>query len=211
MQILALESIHKKNYIHRDMKPDNVLIDSRGHIKLSDFGLCKQTETSEDKYIHETLHDYVPGQITNANLETFKKYLQKYNSQAHRSRKLAYSAVGTPDYIPPQMLKRTGYTELVDWWAVGVIIYEMLFGYAPFTSQNNQEIYYRIQNHEEFLYFPPEVQISFEVIDLISRLLADQSNRLGKDGAQEIKSHPWFKDINWNQIKNMKPPFVPDL
>lgn len=99
--MLAIESIHKKNYIHRDIKPDNVLIDARGHIQLSDFGLCKQTETSEDKYVEETIHDYVPGQIANSNLETFKRYLQKYNSQTHKNRKLAYSAVGTPDYIAP--------------------------------------------------------------------------------------------------------------
>jgi serine/threonine kinase 38 len=134
MQVLAIESIHKKNYIHRDMKPDNVLIDSKGHIRLSDFGLCKQTEAAEDKFVNEAIHDFVPGQITNSNLENFKKYLQKYNSHAQRSRKLAFSAVGTPDYIAPEMLRRTGYGELVDWWAVGVIIYEMLIGYAPFTS-----------------------------------------------------------------------------
>jgi serine/threonine kinase 38 len=64
--------------------------------------------------------------------------LQKYSSQTHKNRKLVFSAVGTPDYIAPEMLKRTGYSELVDWWALGVIIYEMLIGYAPFTSDNNE-------------------------------------------------------------------------
>lgn len=81
------------------------------------------------------------------------------------------------------MLKRIGYTELVDWWALGVIIYEMLVGYAPFSADTNDEIYYKIERYEEFLYFPPEVPISFEVIDLISRLLVDPRVRLGRNGA----------------------------
>jgi len=77
---------------------------------LSDFGLCKQTETLEDSTTNEAIHDYVPGQIVNSNIENFKKYLQKYSSKTHTNRKLAFSAVGTPDYIAPEMLKRVGYT-----------------------------------------------------------------------------------------------------
>jgi len=121
-----------------------------------------------------------------------------HKSSTQTKRELAYSAVGTPDYIAPEMLRRVGYTDLVDWWALGVIIYEMLIGYAPFTCESNEEIYYKIEHHQQYLYFPPEVHVSFEVIDLISRLLTDSDNRLGRNGTSEIKSHRWFSDINWN-------------
>jgi protein-serine/threonine kinase len=99
----------------------------------------------------------------------------------------------------------------VDWWALGVIIYEMLIGYAPFTCENNEEIYYKIEHHQQYLYFPPEVHISFEVIDLISRLLTDPENRLGRNGTDEIKNHRWFSDVNWSELKNSTAPFIPDL
>jgi serine/threonine kinase 38 len=205
--VLAIESIHRRHCIHRDLKPDNVLIDRHGHIQLSDFGLCKQTETEEEDACLLEAHDYVPGQITSATTSNFKQYLQRHRAGGRR--KLAFSAVGTPDYIAPEMLKRTGYCELVDWWALGVIIYEMLVGYAPFSADSNDEIYYKIERHEDYLHFPPEVSISFEVVDLISRLLADPQLRLGRQGAQEVRAHPWFSSISWNSIRTMSPPFVP--
>lgn len=77
-----------------------------------------------------------------------------------------------------------GYNEMVDWWALGVMIYEMIIGYAPFSSDSNEETYYKIENHDDYLYFPPEVEMSYEVIDLISRLLSHQDIRLGKNGSQ---------------------------
>jgi serine/threonine protein kinase len=77
-----------------------------------------------------------------------------------KDRKLAFSAVGTPDYIAPEMLTRKGYSETVDWWSIGIMIYEMLIGYAPFSAETNEEIYYKIQHHQDYLFFPPEVDLS---------------------------------------------------
>ena len=85
----------------------------------------------------------------------------------------------------------------------------MLIGYAPFSAESNDEIYYKIQNHENFLFFPPEVDLSEEVIDLISQLLSDEKMRLGRNGVAEIQRHPWFRGINWEKLKNTRPPFIP--
>ena len=87
----------------------------------------------------------------------------------------------------------------------------MIVGFAPFSSDSNDEIYYKIQKFEDYLHFPPEINISYEVVDLISHLLTDPQFRLGKNGAEEIKKHAWFHDIDWKNIKSMTPPFVPSL
>lgn len=110
--VLAIESLHKMNYIHRDLKPDNILIDDNGHLKLSDFGLCK----------HMGQH-----------YEMAVPYNPAAKPEASR-RQLAYSTVGTPDYIAPEVFSQKGYNELVDWWSVGVILFEMVIGFPPFYS-----------------------------------------------------------------------------
>ena len=186
--ILAVESIHKLDCIHRDIKPDNILIDKSGHIKLSDFGLAK---VSDDLY---------------ANNQMTKK---SFNSKKHEKQ---YSCVGTAYYVAPEVLKKKGYGKEIDWWSVGVIFYEMLVGYAPFCSEDTQDVCIKIINYEKYLQVPPEIKLTKEAMDLMKRMISDPNKRLGKNGADEIKAHPFFKGIDWENIRNqLKPPFIPDI
>lgn len=200
--ILAVESVHKLNYIHRDIKPDNILIDNRGHIKLSDFGLCKQTDINfESPYSNLT------------KFEEESKYKQNLNRKTEfkRSRKLAYSTVGTPDYIAPEVFARKGYDESVDWWSVGVILYEMVVGYPPFFADDPSLTCQKILHWKKTFAIPKEANLSKEVTDLIKKLVIEPANRLGNRGAEEIKRHPFFAGVDWGGIRSMNAPWVPVL
>jgi serine/threonine kinase 38 len=124
--ILAVKSVHEMNYIHRDLKPDNLLIGSDGHVKLSDFGLSKE--------LQEKIRVDVGDPDLQPKNENLSKVLANKRYEYKRNRKLAYSTVGTPDYIAPEVFKREGYSETADWWSVGAILYEMMVGYPPFFS-----------------------------------------------------------------------------
>uniref|UniRef100_A0A8C1QQ04 non-specific serine/threonine protein kinase n=1 Tax=Cyprinus carpio TaxID=7962 RepID=A0A8C1QQ04_CYPCA len=116
-------------------------------------------------------------------------------------RQLAYSTVGTPDYIAPEVFMQTGYNKLCDWWSLGVIMYEMLIGYPPFCSETPQETYRKVMNWRETLIFPPEVPISEKAKDLILRYCTDAENRIGSGSVDEIKSHPFFESVDWEHIR----------
>jgi len=156
--ILAVESIHKLECIHRDIKPDNILIDKNGHIKLSDFGLAK---VSDKLYEQNAVKD------------------ENFNPKKLTHKKL-YSCVGTAYYVAPEVLIKKGYGKEIDWWSVGVIFFEMLVGYAPFCAQETQEVCFKIINHEKYLQVPPEIVLSKEALDLMNSMISDPSKRLGK-------------------------------
>ena len=193
--ILAIESIHKLDCIHRDIKPDNILIGKNGHIKLSDFGLAK---------VSEKLYNNYNNGINNINNI-------KDNQNEKMTHKKNYSCVGTAYYVAPEVLNKSGYNSEIDWWSVGVIFYEMLFGYAPFASKETKQVCYKVLHWENFLKFPNNIKISKQAEDLIRKLINYNTIRLGKNGADEIKKHDFFKNFDWDNILNMTPPFVPNL
>ncbi|OMJ82702.1 hypothetical protein SteCoe_16524 [Stentor coeruleus] len=198
--ILAVENVHKMNYIHRDLKPDNVLIDRFGHVKLSDFGLCKHAN-----FVNESL---IVKKICNEEISRSSTPKEEYK----RSRVLAYSTVGTPDYIAPEVFSKQGYNETADWWSIGVIFYEMVVGYPPFFADEPSITCQKILHWKKTLNIPREAGISKEAVDLIRRLICDPNERLGsKYGVQEIKMHPFFRGIDWDRIRDNKAPWVPKI
>lgn len=209
--IIAINSIHQHNYVHRDIKPDNLILDKNGHLKLSDFGLCKPLE---DKYPSILMNDELSAITgTDANLGSgeapWSMSKEKLQQWKQNRRALAYSTVGTLDYMAPEILLKRGYSMECDWWSLGAIMYEMLVGCPPFCSDDPRTTCRKILNWRTCLKFPDEPRISAQAKDLICRLLCDFENRLGTRGVEEIKEHPWLKSVQWEKLYEMEAAYKP--
>ncbi|XP_065511322.1 myotonin-protein kinase [Caloenas nicobarica] len=198
--VMAIDSVHRLGYVHRDIKPDNILLDRQGHVRLGDFGSCLKLGPD--------------GTVRSA------------------------VAVGTPDYLSPEMLLAVedpsrSYGPECDWWALGVLAFEMFFGHPPFFAESLPETYAKILHFQDHLHLPEETEaeaagggvasgggvaqaeegawprVPAEARELVRGLLCAREARLGRGGARDFRRLPLFAGLRWARLRRSAPPFAP--
>ncbi|XP_023180696.1 citron Rho-interacting kinase-like isoform X5 [Xiphophorus maculatus] len=173
----AIQAVHQLGYVHRDVKPENILIDRTGHIKLADFGSA--------------------AKLT-----------------ANKTVATATVAVGTQDFLSPEVLtvinggSQSTYGVECDWWSLGIIAYEMIYAKSPFSDATSTKTINNILNFQRYLKFPEEPHASKQFVDLVRSLLCGARERLGYQG---LRCHAFFSNVDWNNLRQVPPPFVPAL
>ncbi|XP_022970922.1 phototropin-2-like [Cucurbita maxima] len=192
--VIGLEYLHCLGIIYRDLKPENILLQKDGHVTLADFDLSLMTACKPQIVKYPSPHGR-----RRSRSQPPPVFVAEPMTQSN-------SFVGTEEYIAPEIITGEGHSSSIDWWALGILLYEMLYGRTPFRGKNRQKTFDNILHKD--LTFPSSIQVSLAARQLINALLQrDPARRLGSStGANEIKQHPFFQSINWPLIRCMVPP-----
>ncbi|CAN1289328.1 PHOT2 [Linum perenne] len=192
--VIGLEYLHCLGIVYRDLKPENVLLGRDGHVVLTDFDLSYVASCKPQVIKHPPLNNRRRSRSRPPPV-----FVAEPGTHSN-------SFVGTEEYIAPEIVTGTGHSSAIDWWALGILLYEMLYGRTPFRGKNRQKTFANILHKD--LTFPSSIPVSLAARQLINRLLnRDPAIRLGSTtGANEIKQHPFFRGINWPLIRCMSPP-----
>ena len=232
--LLALEYLHMLGIVYRDLKPENVLVRDDGHIMLSDFDLSLRCSVNPTLVNSSSIHGGGSGRpVGIIEEESASTFFPRILQSTRKNRKAksdfglfvngsmpelmaeptnvkSMSFVGTHEYLAPEIIRGEGHGSAVDWWTLGIFIYELLYGATPFKGQENRATLHNVI--KQALKFPDLPHVSSAARDLIKGLLVKEPQKriAYKRGATEIKQHPFFEGVNWALIRSATPPHVPE-